>query len=181
MSALLYLEFKKLDRSKPLSLAEKKSLLSAYLKKQSTNPRHKIIKKKIKSLLATASKSQVDLELLFLEAINYFSDVPPTHLEEFFLMVKAIETEFGTTLMLSTPQKVDLNHKPGKPFLCALSEDLNAHFSQNGRLTSQVSFLARLSDYERSILLGVIAKFHRFDIQIDYQDENFIRFSLSAQ
>ncbi len=175
LSLLLHLEFIRLNHNKPLASSETNELLAKQAKKLLRRSRYKVLNRKLKSLLS--SKNSVDLEKLFLTAINFQSS--PSHLEEYMLLIRSIEREMGFTVMLSTPIDVDLNHNGDKGFICVLSTDLNSNFSKAGKLSGSISFLAKLSAYKRSCLFNTISLFDCFNVNIDYEDDDFTRFRLS--
>ncbi|USD67281.1 DUF2913 family protein [Vibrio sp. SCSIO 43136] len=181
LSGLLHLEFKKLEAKRSLTVSDRNAALSTWLKKQSARQRFKLLKKKVRTLLTSVSSSRgIDLEKVLLEAINYSEEVETTHLEEFLIMVRSIEKEFNSTLMLSSPQQVKLDYKQEKELLCVLSDDLNAHFNSQGKMTTPVNFLARTSRYNRSMLFNAISGFALFEPKVQYEDDDFIRFTLSV-
>ncbi|WP_171734507.1 DUF2913 family protein [Vibrio sp. 99-70-13A1] len=179
LSALLHLEFKQLEKKSPLPLNDKNLLLKLWLKKQSTTSKYKLLKKKLKSLLSATNNQKVNLEVLFLEVINFHSEVKAADLEEYLLLVRSIERELNSTVMLSSPNEVDLDYKGGKDFICVLADDLNRHFSPEGHLESTISFLGKLSKYDRTKVFNSVFMFNRFSYEVKYEDDNFVRFDLS--
>ncbi|MGI9877017.1 DUF2913 family protein [Vibrio chagasii] len=178
LNALLHLEFKRLENKHPLSSQKVNSLLQSFIKKSATKAKYKPIKKRLKSLLSTSLKQRIDLESFLLQLTDWNADLQITDLEEFLLLVRELEKEFNSQLILSKAEEVDLNHNPLQALLCVLANNLNDNFSTAGKLISQITFLARLSTFERSCLFHVLSRFSRFDISIMYQDDKFIRFNM---
>ncbi|CAM2771417.1 DUF2913 domain-containing protein [Vibrio mytili] len=172
---LLHLEFIRLERAKPIVHTEINQLLSNHARKLLRLPRYKALNKKVKTLLV--SSKSVSLELLFLSVINY--EAPISDLEEYLLMVRRLERQFTTTVMLSNPVDIDLNYGGKNGFICVLSKDLNLSFSKSGALLETLSVLVKLSAYERNSLLKILRQFNRFSIDVAYQDDVFLRFNLS--
>lgn len=175
LSLLLHLEFTRLNNEKAFKVRETNELLSKQARKLLRLPHYKLLSRKLKSLLS--SQSNVNLEALFLTAINFQSN--PSDLEEYLLLIRSIEREMGLTVMLSSPTEVDLQHNGDKGFISVLSTDLNSNFSKSGKLYGSISFLAKLSKYKRFCLFNVIGMFERFSVSVNYEDEDFARFTLT--
>ncbi|WP_162046975.1 DUF2913 family protein [Vibrio taketomensis] len=178
LSALLHLEFHQLDKGRKLTLADKNTLFRLWLKKQSSSARYKLLKKKIKVLVAHSQGNNYNLEKLFLELINFDEGSELTALEEYLLLVRSIEKDLGLTVLLSSPQKVELDFAEGKNFVCVLATDLNAHFSANGQMVAPITFLVRAGVTERSSVLSNVYKFGQFSHSVLYEDSDFLRFEL---
>jgi len=178
LSGLLHLEFQKLDKKSALPLTECNQIIQNWIRKQSRSSQYKPLKKKLKTLLQHTQGTKVDLESMFLELINYHDEARFTDLEEYLLLIRSIETSLGTTVMISTPEEVDLNYRDGKSFICVLTHDLNAHFSSQGKMVKPITFLAKVSLFERSSLATAVYKFNTFRYQPLYDDEAFVRFNL---
>lgn len=174
----MHLEFQKLDKKSALPLTECNQIIQNWIRKQSRSSQYKPLKKKLKTLLQHTQGTKVDLESMFLELINYHDEARFTDLEEYLLLIRSIETSLGTTVMISTPEEVDLNYRDGKSFICVLTHDLNAHFSSQGKMVKPITFLAKVSLFERSSLATAVYKFNTFRYQPLYDDEAFVRFNL---
>jgi len=173
LSALLYIEFQQLDAKVRLSSQKKNDLLQIWLNKQSKNSRYRRLKKKLKTLLNQFKKTQVDLETIFTELANYQADSLPTHLEEYLLLIRRMERNLGLTVMLSSAQELDLDYS--EIFIAVLSNDLNSHFSNAGKLLLPIEFLARLPTAKRSSFLEGVFSSPIFTYRILYEDDKYIR------
>lgn len=180
LHALLYLEFQKLDRKSPYFDREKKNeLLVRWLKPKLKSNKYKAIRKQLKTMSLQAKKSQVDLEDVLLTAVEAKPEVLQPHLDSYLLLIREIEKKLGTTALLSTPEDVDLSHDENGCLLCVLSNDLNAHFGTKNQLVADISILFRGTVREKHLFLGTIYANEIFGYQIQYEDENFVRISLT--
>ncbi|PMH45022.1 hypothetical protein BCU68_11305 [Vibrio sp. 10N.286.49.B3] len=179
LHALLHLEFQMLSsKAKVFSVAKKNEILTKWLKGQSKSNRYKIIRKKIKALLAKANGSGVNIEALLNKVISTYVDTPPSQLESYLLLTREIEKKLGTTVLLSKPEEVDLSHAKDDCLLCVLTQDLNAHFDQTYQLSHPLSILFRGSIIQRHAFLGCIYSNELFTYDVEYEDDEFIRISL---
>ncbi|MGR5093925.1 DUF2913 family protein [Vibrio maritimus] len=180
LHALLYLEFQKLDRKSPYFDREKKNeLLVRWLKPKLKSNKYKAIRKQLKTMSLQAKKSQVDLEDVLLTAVEAKPEALQPHLDSYLLLIREIEKKLGTTALLSTPEDVDLSHDENGCLLCVLSNDLNAHFGTKNQLVAEISILFRGTVREKHLFLGTIYANEIFGYQIQYEDENFVRISLT--
>ncbi|USD63341.1 MULTISPECIES: DUF2913 family protein [Vibrio] len=180
LHALLYLEFQKLDRKSPFFDREKKNeLLVRWLKPKLKSNKYKAIRKQLKTMSLQAKKSQVDLEDVLLTAVEAKPEALQPHLDSYLLLIREIEKKLGTTALLSTPEDVDLSHDENGCLLCVLSNDLNAHFGTKNQLVADISILFRGTVREKHLFLGTIYANEIFGYQIQYEDENFVRISLT--
>lgn len=180
LHALLYLEFHKLDRKPQVFDREKKNeLLVRWLKPKLKSNKYKSIRKQLKTMSLQAKKSQVDLEDVLLTGIEAKPEALQPHLDSYLLLIREIEKKLGTTALLSTPESVDLSHDENGCLLCVLSNDLNAHFGTKNQLVANISILYRGTVREKHVFLGTIYANEVFDYQIQYEDENFVRISLT--
>ncbi|GAL31719.1 hypothetical protein JCM19240_5150 [Vibrio maritimus] len=180
LHALLYLEFHKLDRKSQIFDREKKNeLLVRWLKPRLKSNKYKSIRKQLKTMSLQAKKSQVDLEDVLLTGIEAKPEALQPHLDSYLLLIREIEKKLGTTALLSTPESVDLSHDENGCLLCVLSNDLNAHFGTKNQLVANISILFRGTVREKHVFLGTIYANEVFGYQIQYEDENFVRISLT--
>ncbi|HAS63207.1 MAG TPA: hypothetical protein DCS35_11940 [Vibrio sp.] len=180
LSALLHLEFHQLDKGRSLNLADKNSLFRLWLKKQSSSLRYKLLKKKIKVLIQHSKGNNYNLEKMFLELIQFDENIELTSLEEYLLLVRSIEKDLGLTVLLSSPRDVDLSYAEGENFICVLAADLNSHFSNEGSMLAPITFLVKVSVYERAAVLATVCKFTQFSHSVLYEDSDFLRFELQG-
>jgi hypothetical protein len=180
LHALLYLEFHKLERKSQVFDREKKNeLLVRWLKPKLKSNKYKSIRKQLKTMSLQAKKSQVDLEDVLLTGIEAKPEALQPHLDSYLLLIREIEKKLGTTALLSTPESVDLSHDENGCLLCVLSNDLNAHFGTKNQLVANISILFRGTVREKHVFLGTIYANEVFGYQIQYEDENFVRISLT--
>lgn len=176
--ALLHLEFQKRD-NKHYRAANRNKLLLEWLKSRSKVKHYKPISKKIKSLMKETNRTGADLEQLFLQYINFHQEVSFSHLEHYLLLIREMEKKLGTTALLSQPNDVDLAHNGQNCLLCILAYDLNAHFSDSGKMLKDISILFRGLLTERHVMLGCLFSSNTFTYTVNYEDDDFIRLSLS--
>ncbi|WP_112479523.1 DUF2913 family protein [Vibrio variabilis] len=180
LHALLYLEFHKLDRKSQLFDREKKNeLLVRWLKPKLKSNKYKLIRKQLKTMSLQAKKSQVDLEDVLLTGIEAKPEALQPHLDSYLLLIRELEKKLGTTALLSTPEKVDLSHDENGCLLCVLSSDLNAHFGSKNQMIADVSILFRGTVREKHLFLGAIYANEIFAYQIQYEDDSFVRITLT--
>ena len=70
-----------------------------------------------------------------------------------------LEKELNTTVLVSSPEAVDLQHNSKGCLLCVLSADLNAHFNNRNRLVANISMLFRGTHGEKHSFLRTIGLF----------------------
>lgn len=117
---------------------------------------------------------------MFLELIQFDENIELTSLEEYLLLVRSIEKDLGLTVLLSSPRDVDLSYAEGENFICVLAADLNSHFSNEGSMLAPITFLVKVSVYERAAVLATVCKFTQFSHSVLYEDSDFLRFELQG-
>jgi hypothetical protein len=156
-------------------------VLSAWLNKAANSKKYKPFKKKVRSLVSHARAQRLDMEGM-LENL-----LPPTggdelpHLDSFLLLVNTLEKELNTTVLVSRPEEVNLEHNSKGCLLCVLSQDLNAHFSERNRLVADISMLLRGTHGERHAFLRTIYSSSLFEHKLEFEQDDFVRITLSLQ
>ena len=163
------------------SYAEKNDILSAWLNRAVSSKKYKPLKKKIRTLVSQARASRLDIELLLneLAVCNEGDELP--NLDSFLLLINILEKELNTTVLVSSPEKVNLEHNSNSCLLCVLASDLNAHFNSRNELVKSVSMLFRGTNGEKHALLRAIYASSIFDYTVEFDDSNFLRFTLKLQ
>lgn len=156
-------------------------ILSAWLNKSANTKKYKPFKKKIRSLVNHTRSQKLDMEAMLSNLLTPLRGDELPHLDSFLLLINMIEKELNTTVLVSSPEDVDLSYNPKGCLLCVLSNDLNAHFDNRNRLISDISMLFRGTHGEKSAFLRTIYSSSLFDHNMEYEDEDFVRISLNIR
>lgn len=156
-------------------------ILSAWLNKSANTKKYKPFKKKIRSLVNHTRSQKLDMEVMLSNLLTPLRGDELPHLDSFLLLINMIEKELNTTVLVSSPEDVDLSYNPKGCLLCVLSNDLNAHFDNRNRLISDISMLFRGTHGEKSAFLRTIYSSSLFDHKMEYEDEDFVRISLNIR
>ncbi|MCG9679612.1 DUF2913 family protein [Vibrio sp. Isolate24] len=156
-------------------------ILSAWLNKAANSKKYKPFKKKIRSLVTHARSQRLDMEMMLGNLLSPLNGDELPHLDSFLLLINTIEKELNTTVLVSSPEEVDLSFNPKGCLLCVLSQDLNAHFDNRNRLSADISMLFRGSRGEKHSVLRTIYTSAIFEHRIEYEDEDFLRIRLSLK
>ncbi|KOO02667.1 DUF2913 family protein [Vibrio nereis] len=156
-------------------------ILSAWLNKSANTKKYKPFKKKIRSLVSHTRSQKLDMEAMLSNLLTPLRGDELPHLDSFLLLINMIEKELNTTVLVSSPEDVDLSYNPKGCLLCVLSNDLNAHFDNRNRLISDISMLFRGTHGEKSAFLRTIYSSSLFDHKMEYEDEDFVRISLNIR
>ncbi|CAM3592639.1 DUF2913 family protein [Vibrio aquimaris] len=163
------------------SRSEINDILSAWLNKAGNSKKYKPFKKKIRSLVTHARSQRLDMESMLGNLLSplYGDELP--HLDSFLLLINMLEKEFNTTVLVSSPESVDLSYNSTSCLLCVLSSDLNTHFDNRNRLAKGISMLFRGSRGEKHTILRIIYASSIFEHNVDYEDDDFLRFCLTLK
>lgn len=175
ISLLLHLEFRRLEIGINIDHNKSNEIITKYTRTLLRYPRYKKLKKKCDFLLS--KNENLNIESFLLRVISYQS--PTSDLEECLLLIRTLEIDLRVTVMLSEPISIELTYGGGKGFICVLSRDFHSYFSKSGILVKSISFLVKLPSHKRSKVLTIARQFNRFNIYIDYEDAEFLRFSIS--
>ncbi len=160
---------------------EVNDILSAWLNKSANSKKYKPFKKKIRSLVTHARSQSLDMEAMLGNLLTPLRGDELPHLDSFLLLINMIEKELNTTVLVSSPEKVDLNFNPKGCLLCVLSNDLNAHFDNRNRLVSDISMLFRGTHGEKSAFIRSVYSSSIFEHKVEFEDGDFVRISLSLR
>ncbi|CCN81699.1 conserved hypothetical protein [Vibrio nigripulchritudo SFn27] len=182
LHALLHLQFQ--IQSNPrtlLSTAKKNEALVRWFKPKLKLNKYKSIRKQIKLFVQLNKHSNANLER-FLEGLVLGEDGKPgyPHLDGYLLLINEVEKKLGTTVVLSTPEALDLDHNKNGCLVAVLSQDLNVHFNDTNQLQVGIPMLFRGNQSHRHTFLGAIYANSQFDYDVDYEDEHFIRILLKV-
>ncbi|AIW14641.1 DUF2913 domain-containing protein [Vibrio tubiashii] len=156
-------------------------ILSAWLNKAANSKKYKPFKKKVKSLVSHARSQRLDMEAMLGNLLTPIEGDELPHLDSFLLLVNTLEKELNTTVLVSSPEAVDLQHNSKGCLLCVLSADLNAHFNNRNRLVANISMLFRGTHGEKHSFLRTIYSSSLFDHHIEFEDGDFVRITLSLR
>ncbi|MEX0333579.1 DUF2913 family protein [Vibrio tubiashii] len=156
-------------------------ILSAWLNKAANSKKYKPFKKKVKSLVSHARSQRLDMEAMLGNLLTPVEGDELPHLDSFLLLVNTLEKELNTTVLVSSPEAVDLQHNSKGCLLCVLSADLNAHFNNRNRLVANISMLFRGTHGEKHSFLRTIYSSSLFDHHIEFEDGDFVRITLSLR
>ncbi|MDC5852660.1 DUF2913 family protein [Vibrio europaeus] len=156
-------------------------ILSAWLNKAANSKKYKPFKKKVKSLVSHARSQRLDMEAMLGNLLTPIEGDELPHLDSFLLLVNTLEKELNTTVLVSSPEAVDLQHNRKGCLLCVLSADLNAHFNNRNRLVANISMLFRGTHGEKHSFLRTIYSSSLFDHHIEFEDGDFVRITLSLR
>lgn len=156
-------------------------ILSAWLNKAANSKKYKPFKKKVKSLVSHARSQRLDMEAMLGNLLTPVEGDELPHLDSFLLLVNTLEKELNTTVLVSSPEAVDLQHNSKGCLLCVLSADLNAHFNNRNRLVANISMLFRGTHGEKHSFLRTIYSSSLFDYHIEFEDGDFVRITLSLR
>ncbi|MDC5721612.1 DUF2913 family protein [Vibrio europaeus] len=156
-------------------------ILSAWLNKAANSKKYKPLKKKVKSLVSHARSQRLDMEAMLGNLLTPIEGDELPHLDSFLLLVNTLEKELNTTVLVSSPEAVDLQHNSKGCLLCVLSADLNAHFNNRNRLVANISMLFRGTHGEKHSFLRTIYSSSLFDHHIEFEDGDFVRITLSLR
>jgi len=156
-------------------------ILSAWLNKAANSKKYKPFKKKVKSLVSHARAQRLDMELMLSNLLVPVAGDELPHLDSFLLLVNTLEKELNTTVLVSSPEAVDLQHNSKGCLLCVLSNDLNAHFNNRNRLVKDISMLFRGTRGEKHAFLRTIYSSSLFDHHVEFEDGEFVRITLSLR
>ncbi|MDC5706846.1 DUF2913 family protein [Vibrio europaeus] len=156
-------------------------ILSAWLNKAANSKKYKPLKKKVKSLVSHARSQRLDMEAMLGNLLTPIEGDELPHLDSFLLLVNTLEKELNTTVLVSSPEAVDLQHNCKGCLLCVLSADLNAHFNNRNRLVANISMLFRGTHGEKHSFLRTIYSSSLFDHHIEFEDGDFVRITLSLR
>lgn len=163
------------------SRSDVNDILSAWLNKAANSKKYKPFKKKVRSLVSHARAQRLDMEALLGNLLTPVEGDELPHLDSFLLLVNTLERELNTTVLVSSPQEVDLKHHPKGCLLCVLSTDLNAHFNNRNRLVADISMLFRGTHGEKHTFMRTIYSSSLFEHKVEFEDGDFVRISLSLQ
>ncbi|MFB9214445.1 DUF2913 family protein [Vibrio sinaloensis] len=153
-------------------------ILSAWLNKSSNSKKYKPFKKKVRSLVTHARSQKLDMVAMLENLLPPQQGDELPHLDSFLLLINTLEKELNTTVLVSSPEAVDLAFNPKGCLLCVLSPDLNTHFSERNRLIADVSMLFRGTNGERHSFLRTIYSSSIFEHRVEFEDGDFVRISL---
>ncbi|KJY85210.1 hypothetical protein TW81_01010 [Vibrio galatheae] len=156
-------------------------VLSAWLNKAASSKKYKPFKKKVKALVSHARAQRLDMESMLGNLLTPVAGDELPHLDSFLLLVNTLEKELNTTVLVSRPESVDLQHNSKGCLLCVLSPDLNAHFNNRNRLVANISMLFRGTHGEKHTFLRTIYSSSLFDHSIEFEDGEFVRITLSLR
>ncbi|WP_100752022.1 DUF2913 family protein [Vibrio salilacus] len=156
-------------------------ILSAWLNKAANSKKYKPLKKKVRSLVSHARAQRLDMEGMLGNLLTPSEGDELPHLDSFLLLVNTLEKELNTTVLVSSPESVDLKHNSKGCLLCVLSQDLNAHFNHRNRLVNDISMLFRGTYGEKNAFLRIIYSSSLFDHKLEFEDGDFVRISLSLR
>lgn len=156
-------------------------ILSAWLNKAANSKKYKPFKKKVKSLVSHARSQRLDMEAMLGNLLTPVEGDELPHLDSFLLLVNTLEKELNTTVLVSSPEAVDLQHNSKGCLLCVLSADLNAHFNNRNRLVANISMLFRGTHGEKHSFLRTIYSSSLFDHHVEFEDGDFVRITLSLR
>ncbi|AXN29838.1 DUF2913 domain-containing protein [Vibrio coralliilyticus] len=156
-------------------------ILSAWLNKAANSKKYKPFKKKVRSLVSHARSQRLDMESMLGNLFSPIHGDELPHLDSFLLLINMLEKELNTTVLVSSPEEVDLAFNPKGCLLCVLSPDLNAHFDNRNRLSADISMLFRGTRGEKHAILRTIYASAIFEHKVDYEDDNFVRISLGLK
>lgn len=156
-------------------------IISAWLNKASNSKKYKPFKKKIRSLVTHARSQRLDMESMLENLLAPQNGDELPHLDSFLLLINLLEKELNTTVLVSSPESVDLKFNPKGSLLCVLSQDLNTHFSERNRLVADISMLFRGSNGEKHAFLRTIYSSSIFEHKVEFEDGEFIRVSLALR
>ncbi|KOO16954.1 hypothetical protein AKJ18_02435 [Vibrio xuii] len=163
------------------SRSDVNDILSAWLNKAANSKKYKPFKKKVRSLVSHARAQNLDIESMLDNLLTPVEGDELPHLDSFLLLVNMLEKELNTTVLVSSPEKVDLQHNSKGCLLCVLSQDLNAHFNNRNRLVADISMLFRGTHGERHTFLRTIYSSSLFDHKVEFEDGDFVRISLGLR
>lgn len=156
-------------------------ILSAWLNKAASSKKYKPFKKKVKSLVSHARTQRLDMESMLASLLAPVEGDELPHLDSFLLLVNMLEKELNTTVLVSSPEAVDLQHNSKGCLLCVLSPDLNAHFNNRNRLVADISMLFRGTVGEKHTFLRTIYSSSLFEHNVEFEDGEFVRITLSLR
>jgi len=156
-------------------------ILSAWLNKAANSKKYKPFKKKVKSLVSHARSQRLDMEAMLGNLLTPVEGDELPHLDSFLLLVNTLEKELNTTVLVSSPEAVDLQHNGKGCLLCVLSADLHAHFNNRNRLVANISMLFRGTHGEKHSFLRTIYSSSLFDHHVEFEDGDFVRITLSLR
>lgn len=156
-------------------------ILSAWLNKAANSKKYKPFKKKVKSLVSHARSQRLDMEAMLGNLLTPVEGDELPHLDSFLLLVNTLEKELNTTVLVSSPEAVDLQHNSKGCLLCVLSADLHAHFNNRNRLVANISMLFRGTHGEKHSFLRTIYSSSLFDHHVEFEDGDFVRITLSLR
>ncbi|NVD07098.1 DUF2913 family protein [Vibrio sp. JPW-9-11-11] len=156
-------------------------ILSAWLNKAANSKKYKPFKKKVRTLVGHARAQRLDMEGMLSNLLTPVVGDELPHLDSFLLLVNMLEKELNTTVLVSSPESVDLTHNSTGCLLCVLSQDLNAHFNNRNRLVSDISMLFRGTHGEKHTFLRTIYSSSLFDHHVEFEDGDFVRISLGLR
>ncbi|GLQ74554.1 DUF2913 family protein [Vibrio penaeicida] len=183
LHALLHLQFQiQLKPRVVTGTLAKNDVLIRWFKPKLKLNKYKSIRKQIKLFVNLSKHSNSNLER-FLEGLVLGEDGKPgyPHLDGYLLLMNEIEKKLGTTVVLSTPEALDLDFNKNGNLVAVLSQDLNAHFNDANQLQMPVPMLFRGNLTHRHTFLGSIYANSQFDYDVEYEDDSFIRILLSAK
>ena len=163
------------------SRSEINDILSVWLNRAGNSKKYKPFKKKIRSLVTHARSQRLDMESMLSNLLSPINGDELPHLDSFLLLINMLEKELNTTVLVSSPESVDLSYNSNGCLLCVLSSDLNVHFDNRNRLTKGISMLFRGSRGEKHAILRIIYASSIFEHKVDYEDDHFLRFCLTIK
>ncbi len=177
--ALLHLHFRRLATPQQyLTAKESNDILNKWLKPKLKSNRYKQIKKPLKAMIQQSKGDNGDLASLLDRCVGADKAQLQPHLDSYLLLINEVEKKLGTTVLLSKPEDVDLDHDKNNCLLCVLTTDLNQHFDRSNALVEPISMLFRGPLSQRSLFLGAIYASNTFNYQVQYQDDQFVRIQL---
>lgn len=156
-------------------------ILSAWLNKAVNGKKYKPFKKKMRALVTHARSQRLDMEAMLDNLLTPVEGDELPHLDSFLLLVNMLEKELNTTVLVSSPEAVDLQHNSKGCLLCVLSQDLNSHFNNRNRLVADISMLFRGTHGEKHAFLRTIYSSSLFDHHVEFEDGEFVRITLSLR
>ncbi len=183
LHALLHLQFQ--IQIKPrlvVGSRAKNDVLIRWFKPKLKLNKYKSIRKQIKLFVNLNKHSNANLERL-LEGLVVGEDGKPgyPHLDGYLLLMNEIEKKLGTTVVLSTPEALDLDHNKNGVLVAVLSQDINTHFNDLNQLQKAIPMLFRGHLTHRHSFLGSIYANSQFDYDVEYEDKSFIRILLCVK
>ncbi|MDA0126851.1 DUF2913 family protein [Vibrio sp. MarTm2] len=160
------------------SRSDVNDVISAWLNKASNSKKYKPFKKKIRSLVTHARSQRLDMEAMLENLLPPEGGDELPHLDSFLLLINTLEKELNTTVLVSSPESVDLQFNPKGCLLCVLSQDLNAHFSERNRFIADISMLFRGTNGEKHAFLRTIYSSSIFEHKVEFEDGEFVRITL---